>query len=134
MDPPIIWDDEIIGKSWGNHGESMGMPLGRRKSLKYTAGLSPVIMLVIFLQGLQARLPGGKAAGQGCRARLPGKAAGQGCRARLPGKAAMQGLWARLPGKASGQGCQARVQGCIYATCRKLTKFKRSKISGSTLM
>jgi hypothetical protein len=31
-----------------------------------------------------------KAAGQGCRARLPGKAAGQGCRARLPGKAARQ--------------------------------------------
>jgi hypothetical protein len=29
-----------------------------------------------------------KAAGQGCRARLPGKAAGQGCQARLPGKAA----------------------------------------------
>jgi hypothetical protein len=33
----------------------------------------------------------GKAAGQGCRTRLPGKAAGQGCRARLPGKAAGQG-------------------------------------------
>jgi hypothetical protein len=32
-----------------------------------------------------------KAAGQGCRARLPGKAAGQGCRARLPGNAALQG-------------------------------------------
>jgi hypothetical protein len=29
--PPIMWDDnfigQIIGKSWGNHGESMGMPL-----------------------------------------------------------------------------------------------------------
>jgi hypothetical protein len=31
----------------------------------------------------------------------PGKAAGQGCRARLPGKAAGQ----RLPGKAAEQGC-----------------------------
>jgi hypothetical protein len=32
----------------------------------------------------------GKAASQGCEARLLGKAAGQGCRARLPGKAAGQ--------------------------------------------
>jgi hypothetical protein len=37
---------------------------------------------------ISATLPG-KAAGQGCRARLLGKAAGQGCRARLPGKAAI---------------------------------------------
>jgi hypothetical protein len=36
-----------------------------------------------------------KAAGQSCRARLPGKAAGQGCRAKLPGKAAGQGFRAR---------------------------------------
>jgi hypothetical protein len=60
--------------------------------------------IVIFLQGLRAKLPG-KAAGQGCWARLPGNAAGQGCRARLPGKAARQGFRARLPGKAVGQGC-----------------------------
>jgi hypothetical protein len=46
-----------------------------------------------------------KAAGQGCRARLPGKAAGQGCRARLPGKAADQGCRTRLPGKTAGQWC-----------------------------
>jgi hypothetical protein len=38
----------------------------------------------------------GKAAGQGCRARLLGKDARQGCRARLPGKAAGQGYWAML--------------------------------------
>jgi hypothetical protein len=36
------------------------------------------------------------AAGQGCRARLPGKASGQGCQARQPGKAARQGCWARV--------------------------------------
>jgi hypothetical protein len=59
-------------------------------------------------QGCRARLPG-KAAGQGCRARLPGKAARQGCRARLPGKAAGQGCRARLPGKAAGQGCWIRL-------------------------
>jgi hypothetical protein len=47
----------------------------------------------------------GKAARQGCQARLPGKAAGQGCQARLPGKAAKQGSLVRLPGKAVGQGC-----------------------------
>jgi hypothetical protein len=42
------------------------------------------ILKVVFLTTFP------KAAGQGCRARLPGKAARQGCRARLPGKAAGQ--------------------------------------------
>jgi hypothetical protein len=113
---------EIMGKSWGIHGNAFRMTgkleiYCRPKSGYYACNLS-------------ARLTGKAARG----ARLQGKAAGQGYRARLPGKATMQGFWARLPGKASGQGCQARVQGCIYATCRKLTKFKKSKNSGSTLM
>jgi hypothetical protein len=41
-----------------------------------SAGLRPVIKLVLFLQG--------------CRARLTGKTAGQGCRAKLPVMAAIQ--------------------------------------------
>jgi hypothetical protein len=36
--PPIIWDDVIMGKSWGNHGESMGMPLGRQGKLEINCG------------------------------------------------------------------------------------------------
>jgi hypothetical protein len=62
-------------------------------------------------QGCQARLPGKAAAWQGCQVRLPGKAARQGCQARLPGKAARHGCQARLPGKAAGQGCRARLLG-----------------------
>jgi hypothetical protein len=58
----------------------------------------------------------GKAAGQGCWARLTGKADWQGCRARLPGKAAGQGCRERLPGKSAGQGCRARLPG--KAGCR----------------
>jgi hypothetical protein len=70
-------------------------------------------------QGCRARLPG-KAAGQGCRAKLPGpgKAAGQGCRARLSGKAVGQCCRARLPGIAAGQGCRAR-QHCNGTICWK---------------
>jgi hypothetical protein len=46
-----------------------------------------------------------KAAEQACRAKLPGKAAG--------GKAAGQGSRARLPGKAAGQGCRARLHAMV---------------------
>jgi hypothetical protein len=61
------------------------MPASGRLKACNSAGLRLVIKLAIFLQGYRVRLPG-KAAGQGCQARLSGK----GCRARLPGKAAMQ--------------------------------------------
>jgi hypothetical protein len=71
--PPIIWDDEIMGKSWGNHGESMGMPLGRQGKLEINCRPKSGY----YACNLSARLPG-KATGQGYRARLPGKAAGQG--------------------------------------------------------
>jgi hypothetical protein len=47
------------------------------------------------------------AAGQGCRARLPGKAAGQGCRERLHGKGAICSIivvkvWTCLDNSARG--------------------------------
>jgi hypothetical protein len=71
----IIWDDEIMGKSWGIHGESMGMPLGRQGKLEINCRPKSGY----YACNLSARLTG-KAARQGFRARLqPGKAVGQGC-------------------------------------------------------
>jgi hypothetical protein len=75
------------------------MPAYGRKKACNSAGLQPVIKLVIFLQGCRASLPC-NTAGQGCRARQQDR---QGCRARLMGKAAGQGYRAR-------QGCMAMVQ------------------------
>jgi hypothetical protein len=69
---------------------------GHKKACN-SAGLRPVIKLVIIMRGCRARLPG-KTVVQDCRARLPGKAAGQGCRPRLQDKAAGQGCRARLLG------------------------------------
>jgi hypothetical protein len=60
MDPPIIWDDEIMGKSWGNHRISMGMPLGRRGKLEINCRPKSGY----YACKLSARLPG-KAARQG---------------------------------------------------------------------
>jgi hypothetical protein len=47
------------------------LPAYGRKKACNPAGLRPVIKTVIFLQGCRARLLS-KAAGQGCRSRLPG--------------------------------------------------------------